>query len=74
MSFMPNFKIKWLFKCQFPFRDLVFLPGNPLNENQPVYKSFNSQEIPYKLGNFLCHLMLVDGIPTDLTEHSDTKS
>jgi hypothetical protein len=36
-----------------------------MNENQPVYKSFNSQEIPFKLGNFLCHLMLREGIENE---------
>ena len=65
LQFMPNFKVRWIQRCVYPFRDIVFLPGNPLNENQPVFKSFNSQEIPYKLGNFLCHILLRDGIPKD---------
>ena len=42
LKFMPNFKVQWLLKCRYPFKDLSYLPGNPMNENQPVYKSFNS--------------------------------
>lgn len=36
-----------------------------MNENQPVYKSFNSQEIPFKLGNYLCHIMMREGIESE---------
>ena len=54
---MPNFKVKWLVTCNYPFRELDHLPGNPLNENMPIYKSYNGQEIYYELGNFLCDLL-----------------
>lgn len=50
-------------KCQFPFRNIDQLPGNPLNENLPIQKSFNGQELPCKLGNYLCHLILKEGVP-----------
>jgi hypothetical protein len=57
LNFMPNFQVKWLLKCNYPFRELDFLPGNPLNENQPIYKSYNGQEILYDLGNYFCDLL-----------------
>ena len=62
LNFQPNFKITWLLKCQYPFRDLDHLPGNPLNDNEPVFKGFNGQEIPARIGNYLSHLMLKDGM------------
>ena len=31
--FMSNFKVNWLVKCSYPFRDLDQLPYNNLNEN-----------------------------------------
>lgn len=57
LNFMSNFKISWLVKCSFPFRELDFFPGNPLNDGLPVCKSFNGQEILPEVGNYLCHLM-----------------
>lgn len=41
LSFMSNFKISWLMKCTYPFRELENFPVNELNEGQPIYKSFN---------------------------------
>lgn len=58
---MHNFKVTWLIKCSYPFRELDNLPGNHLNENLPIYKSFNGQEIPPELGNYLCHLLYYGG-------------
>jgi len=53
---MPNFKVKWLLTTATPFRELEHLPGNILNENQPIYKSYNGQEVPFELGNYVCDL------------------
>ena len=57
LMFCNNFKITWLLKCNYPYRELENLPGNPLNENMPIYKSFNGQELPSDLGNYLCQIM-----------------
>ena len=65
---MNNFKVNWILKCSYPFKDLNHLPGNPLNENLPIQKSFNGQELPLKLGNYLAHLLLVEGVPNLLVD------
>jgi len=70
---MSNFKVNWILKCQYPFKQLDWLPGNPLNDNKPVYMSFNSQELPYNLGNYLSYLLLKEGLqqpknPMDVSE------
>lgn len=65
---MNNFKVNWLLKCSYPFRDLDHLPGNPLNENMPIQKSFNGQELPLKLGNYLAHLLLKEGAPSSFAD------
>lgn len=46
----------------FPFKELENFPGNPLNENQPISKSFNGQELPYNIGNYLSYQMLREGL------------
>jgi hypothetical protein len=28
-----------------------------MNENMPIKQSKNGQELPFKLGNYVCHLM-----------------
>lgn len=35
-NILANFRVKWLIGCQYPFRDLDHLPGNPLNDNLPI--------------------------------------
>lgn len=57
LSLFANFKVQWLLQCQYPFRELDHLPGNPLNDYQPIYKSFNGQELSYEIGNYFCHLL-----------------
>lgn len=44
-SLMPNFKVEWLMKCQYPYSELTFLPQNPMNVGQPVYQSNSCQEV-----------------------------
>jgi len=33
-----------------------------MNENQPIQKSYNGSELPHKLGNYLCHLLIREGV------------
>jgi len=51
-------KVNWLIKCNYPFKELECMPGNPLDEGQPITKSHNGQELPFNMGNYLCHLIL----------------
>lgn len=48
-------------KCNYPFRDLEYLPGNLYNDNSPIYKSYNGQEVQFQLGNYFCHLLYSKG-------------
>lgn len=57
IQFADNFKVKWIISCDFPFRNLSNLPPNPMNDYNPIRQSKNGQELPYKLGNYLCHLL-----------------
>ena len=57
IQFEDNFKVKWIVTCEYPFRNLEYLPPNPMNENMPIKNSKNGQELTFKLGNYLCHLI-----------------
>lgn len=57
IQFADNFKVKWVMTCDFPFRNLEHLPPNPMNENMPIKNSKNGQELPFKLGNYVCYLL-----------------
>ena len=59
-----NFKVKWFVKCDINSRDFRDLPGNALNDNQPLKHSKNGQEIQKKLGNYLCHLLYFSQDPS----------
>ena len=61
---MNNMKCSWILTCQFPFKEMDDFPGNALNENMPVSKSYNGQELPYNIGNYLSYLMLREGLET----------
>lgn len=61
LNFQANFKVQWLVKCNYPFRDLEYLPGNTYNDNSPIYKSYNGQEVQFTLGNYFCHLLFSKG-------------
>ncbi len=68
---MPNFRVQWLMKCHYPFRELDHLPNNPMNDNQPIQKSFNGSELPHRLGNYLCHVLLREGIQKSSLRYQD---
>ena len=51
-----NFKVQWLCSCEFPFAKLKYLT-NPLNYNEPLIKSRDTQEITKELGIQVCHLL-----------------
>ena len=53
-----NMKVTWLLSCKFPFQEIEDFPGNPLNENMPISQSYNGQELPYNIGNYLSYLLL----------------
>lgn len=57
-----NMKVEWLLSCNFPYKEIEDFPGNPLNDHMPIGKSYNGQELPYNLGNYLSHLMLKKGL------------
>ena len=61
-NLQPNFKVNWLLKCEYPFQALDGIPGNQMNEDEPILMGFNGSEIPFKLGNYLCHLLLKEGM------------
>jgi hypothetical protein len=60
---MPNFKMEWMIHCSYPYQDLTFLPQNPMNQSIPAYQSNNCQEVSNKLGNFMCYLIMNEGVP-----------
>jgi len=62
INLMANFRIQWLMKGNYPFKAIEHLPTNPLNDNMPIQKSYNGSELPHKLGNYLCYLLLVDRV------------
>ena len=50
-----SFTVQWLCQCEFPFtkvRNLV----NPINNNEPVIKSRDTQELPRDIGTILCNM------------------
>jgi hypothetical protein len=51
-----NFKVQWLCSCEYPFSKLKHL-NNPLNNNEPLIKSRDTQEITKELGIQVCHLL-----------------
>jgi hypothetical protein len=51
-----NFKVHWLCSCEFPFAKLKHLT-NPLNNNEPLIKSRDTQELTKELGIQVCHLL-----------------
>ena len=57
-----NMKVEWLLGCNFPFKVIEDFPGNPLNEHMPITKSYNGQELPNHLGNYLSHLKQKQGL------------
>ncbi len=52
-----QFADNWIVRCEYPFAEMYGLPNNPMNENMPIKQSKNGQELPFKLGNYLCHLI-----------------
>lgn len=57
VQYAGNFKVRWVVKGDFKFHDLDFMPPNPMNEDMPIKQSKNGQELPFKMGNYLCHLI-----------------
>jgi hypothetical protein len=58
IKFTYNFKIRWIVQCQFPFSKIEHLI-NEKNDNQSIKNSKNGQEIPYKIGNYICSQILL---------------
>ncbi|CDW72390.1 cleavage and polyadenylation specificity factor cpsf30-like [Stylonychia lemnae] len=57
IQYAGNFKVRWVVQGDYQFKDLEHLPLNPMNENMPIKQSKNGQELPFKLGNYLCYLI-----------------
>ena len=57
IQFSDNFKVRWVIQCNQMFSNFDELPPNPMNEDLPIKQSKNGQELPFKLGNYLCHLL-----------------
>lgn len=51
-----NFKVQWLCSCEYPFAKLKHI-SNPLNNNEPLIKSRDTQELTKELGIQVCHLL-----------------
>jgi hypothetical protein len=49
--------VRWVVQVDFPFKDLEHFPPNPMNDFLPIKQSKNGQELPFKLGNYLCYLI-----------------
>ena len=57
IQFADNFKVRWIIQCNQMFNYFDDLPTNPMNEDLPIKQSKNGQELPFKLGNYLCYLL-----------------
>lgn len=57
IQFADNFKVRWIVSCNQQFYAFEHLPPNPMNEDLPIKQSKNGQELPFKLGNYLVHLI-----------------
>lgn len=51
-----SFKIEWLCSCELPFTKVKHLT-NPLNNNDPIIKSRDTQELTKELGIQICHYL-----------------
>lgn len=51
-----NFKVHWIKAANLPFGSTDHIP-NPLNENLPLRKSRDGQELPREIGETLCGLL-----------------
>ena len=50
-----SFAVQWLCMCEFPFNKVRNLT-NPINNNESVIKSRDTQELPRDIGTALCNL------------------
>jgi YT521-B-like domain len=55
IKFAGNFRVRWIIQCNQPFNNFEHFPCNPMNEDLPIKMSMNGQELPFKIGNFLCY-------------------
>ena len=62
IQFADNFKVRWIIQCNQPFHNFEHLPTNPMNEELPIKQSKNGQELPFKLGNYLCYMIYGSGL------------
>lgn len=72
IQFADNFKVRWVVQCNLLFNNFEHLPPNPMNESLPIKQSKNGQELPFKLGNYLCYLIYHSTDPKTMTHLDPT--